>query len=132
MSTTVSEWATIIGLPLVIAQTVYVALTYHNRKVSEAASIQRRASYGDVLIMSLLALASWSLLGVGIFLSKSKVIFSDSVVERWYFNDGAFRIEVNGGPLLPFSNDNNLVLYVKSYVPYADRMTDTHGVKSRA
>jgi hypothetical protein len=37
MPTTFAEWVTIIGLPLTVAQTIYVALTYHSSTVAQAA-----------------------------------------------------------------------------------------------
>ena len=131
MPTTFAEWATIIGLPLTIAQTIYVALTYHSSTVAQAAGNPPRTSRRHLLIMSVIALISWSLFAAGQFLGKPKIIFADAIINKWSYNGGVFSMDVRGDPLLEFKNDDDLVLYVKPPVSGADYMTDEHGIKSK-
>jgi hypothetical protein len=131
MPTTFAEWAIIIGLPLTIAQTIYVALTYHSSTVAQAAGNPPRTSRRHLLIMSIIALISWSLFAAGQFLGKPKIIFADAIINKWSYNGGVFAMDVRGDPLLEFKNDDDIVLYVKPPVSGADYMTDERGIKSK-
>jgi nitrogen fixation protein len=130
MPTTVADWAIIVGLPLTIAQTLYVALTYHSSKVSQAAGHPARTSYRHLLIMSVLAVISWSLFAAEKFLGGPKILFADAVVNDWSYQNGEFHVGIRGDPLLEFKDDDDLVLNVKPPIPGADYMTDPHGIKS--
>jgi hypothetical protein len=131
MPTTVAEWATIIGLPLTIAQTLYVALTFHQSQISAAKGDPPLTSYRHLLIMSVIAVISWSVFAAAQFLNKPSTIFADAVVNEWKYHGGIFGVDVRGEPLLQFKSDYNIILYVKPPIPGADRMTDTHGIKSK-
>jgi hypothetical protein len=131
MPTTLAEWATVIGLPLVIIQTLYAALTFYNTKISEAAGNPPRTSYRHLVIMSVIALISWSLFAADQFMRKPETIFADAIVDAWGYHDGIFGVAVRGEPFLQFKKDHNIILYVKPSMPGADRMTDTHGIKSK-
>jgi hypothetical protein len=131
MPTTVAEWVIIIGLPLTIAQTIYVALTYHSSTVAQAAGNPPRTSRRHLLIMSVIAVISWSLFAAGQFLEKPRTIFADAIVNGWSYDSGTFAVDVRGDPLLEFKDADDLVLYVQPPIPGADYMTDEHGIKSR-
>jgi hypothetical protein len=99
MPTTLTEWATVVGLPLTILQTLYVALTYHSSKISQAAGAPPQSSYRHLLIMSIIALISWSIFAAAQYWGKPKIIFADAIVNDWFYNGGVFGVHVRGDPL---------------------------------
>src|SRR5437667_11565287 len=105
MPTTFTDWVIVIGLPLAAIQTIYISLTYHNTKLAQATGAQPPASRRHLLIMSVLAIISWSLFAADHFFPRTETIFADSVLGGWRYEHGVFNVDIHGEQLQNFKTE---------------------------